>query len=194
MKLLWLVVVVVPLAGQPIQLSLKRAVEIATSKEGNANIQLAGEALRQAEARSNQARAALLPDVESFVNDQSRTENLEALGLTNLVQIPIPGFHFPQFVGPFTTFDARVTATQSVFDFSSIRRFQASKSGISAAKQDMETTGEQVAAQVARAYLAALKADTDVETAQANVTLSEAVQKQAENQKQAGTGTGIEIT
>jgi len=47
---------------------------------------------------------------------------------------------------------------------------------------------------VARAYLAAVKADTDVETVQANVTLSEALLTQANNQKAAGTGTGIEIT
>ena len=47
---------------------------------------------------------------------------------------------------------------------------------------------------MARAYLAAVKADADVETAQANVTLSQALLKQAENQKTAGTGTGIEIT
>jgi outer membrane protein TolC len=47
---------------------------------------------------------------------------------------------------------------------------------------------------VARAYLAGVRADTDVDTAQANITLSQAVLKQAENQKSAGTGTGIEIT
>ena len=67
---------------------------------------------------------------------------------------------------------------------------------MTAARSDsMNRRGEQVAAQVARAYLArAVKADADVETAQANVTLSEALLKQAENQKTAGTGTGIEIT
>jgi len=81
-----------------------------------------------------------------------------------------------------------------VFDFSSIRRFQASKLGISAAKSDVSNTEDRVAADVARAYLAAVKSDTDVETAQANVTLSQAVLTQAENQKKAGTGTGIEIT
>jgi outer membrane protein TolC len=51
-----------------------------------------------------------------------------------------------------------------------------------------------VAADVARAYLAAVKTDADVEVAQANVTLSKAVLTQADNQKKAGTGTGIEIT
>jgi outer membrane protein TolC len=177
----------------PLQLSLKRAVEIAVSPEGNTNIQLSGEALKQAQARSAESRAALLPDLEASVTQQSRTENLAALGL-GAVALPIPGFHFPTFVGPFATFDARATATQSVFDFSSIRRYQASKVGVSAAKSDIRNTDEQVAAQVARAYLAAVKADTDVETAQANVTLSEALLTQANNQKTAGTGTGIEIT
>ena len=178
----------------PLELSLKRAVEIALSPEGNTNIQLSSEALKQAKERVLEARAALLPDIESSVSDQSRTENLAALGLAGAFSIPIPGFHIPQFVGPFQTFDARLTGTQSIFDFSSIRKFQASKTGVSAARQDSENAGEQVAAQVARAYLAALKADVDVETAKANVTLSEAVLTQADNQKKAGTGTGIEIT
>jgi outer membrane protein TolC len=202
MRLLCLPVLAVWLAGPAIPagegdrpalpLTLKRAVEIATSPEGNTNIQLSGEGLKQAQARSAEARAALLPDIEASVGDESRTSNLAALGVQ--INIPIPGFQFPYFVGPFTTMDARVTGTQTVFDFASIRRFQAAKQGVSAAKSDIGGTAEQVAAQVARAYLAALKAATDVETAQADVTLSQAVLTQAENQKKAGTGTGIEIT
>ena len=39
-----------------------------------------------------------------------------------------------------------------------------------------------------------LRADADVEAYQANVALAEAVLKQSENQKSAGTGTGIEVT
>jgi outer membrane protein len=179
-------------AAGPLQLSLKRAVEIATSPEGNTKIQLSGEALKQAESRAAQARAALLPDLEAAFSEQNLTRNLAAQGIS--VTVPIPGFRFPTFVGPFSTVDARITGSQSVLDFSSIRRFQASKVGIAAAKSDVSGSEEQVAAQVARAYLAAVKADADVEMAQANVTLSEAVLKQSENQKAAGTGTGIEIT
>src|SRR5207302_4154050 len=74
------------------------------------------------------------------------------------------------------------------------RRFQASKVGVSAAKAEFNGSEEQVAALVARSYLAAVRADADVEAAKANVSLSEAVLQQAENQKTAGTGTGIEIT
>ena len=193
MKLAWILCAVqVASAAGPIELSLKRAVEVAVSPEGNTKIQLSGEALKQAQSRSAQARAALLPDLEASLGERNQTENLAAMGI-NLV-VPIPNFHFPTFVGPFNTMDARATVTQSVFDFSSIRRFQASKVGVSAAKSDVDSTEEQVAAQVARAYLAAVRADADVETAQSDVTLAEAVLKQAENQKAAGTGTGIEIT
>ena len=177
----------------PLSLSLNRAVEIATSQEGSTPIQLSGESLRQAEMRSKEARAALLPDLEGAFSYENRTANLAAMGIS-LTRLPFPGFEFPTFVGPFLTMDARASVTQSVFDVSSIRKFQASKVGVSAARSDSESASEQVAAVVARAYLGAVRADTDVETAQANVMLSQAVLRQAENQKNAGTGTGIEIT
>ena len=193
MRLVWILCAVqVAWAAGPIELSLKRAVEVAVSPEGNTKIQLSGEALKQAQSRSAEARAALLPDLEASLTDRDQTESLAAMGIK--IVVPIPNFQFPTFVGPFNTMDARATVTQSVFDFSSIKRFQASKVGVSAAKSDVDSTEEQVAAQVARAYLAAVRADADVETAQSDVTLAEAVLKQAENQKTAGTGTGIEIT
>jgi len=180
--------------GRPLQLSLKRAVEMAVSPEGNTNIQISGEAVKQAQNRSEEARASLLPNVDSSVTYQNQTENLAAIGLGSGLVIPIPGFHFPTFVGPFSTLDARVSGTQTIFDFGSIRRFQAAKMGVSAAHSDVEDTSERVASQVARAYLAAVKAEADVEAAEANVALSKAVQEQSERQKTAGTGTGIEVT
>ena len=199
MRLTWILLAapLVTAAGQtpergPLNLSLKRAVELATSQEGNARIQLSGESLKQAQSRSMQARAALLPDLSSAFSLANRTTNLAANGFN--FAIPIPGFAFPSFVGPYNTLDARISVSQSVFDFSSIRRFQASRVAVSAAKSDLGASEEQVAAQVARSYLAAVRAVADLETAKANVTLSEAVLTQAQNQKNAGTGTGIEIT
>ena len=202
MKVAWIVLMAMPPLAcaadpaaepAPVDLSLKRAVEVAISAQGNTNIQLSGEALKQAQSRALQARAALLPDLEGAFNDRSQTVNLAAEGLTS-IHLPFPGFTFPSLVGPFSTVDARLSVQQSVFDFASIRRFQASKVGVSAATQELDSTAETVAAQVARAYLAAGRADADVETANANVTLSDAVLTQAENQKKAGTGTGIEVT
>ncbi|HLN04156.1 MAG TPA: TolC family protein [Bryobacteraceae bacterium] len=199
MRLVSLWLAAVPLLAQdaaqraPLQLSLKRAVEIATSPEGSAQVQLSTESWKQARARSAEARAALLPDVEASFNDRNQTTNLAALGITS-IHVPVPGFEFPSLVGPYSTADARASVNQSVFDFSTIRRYQGSRAGVSAAKSDVDASEEQVAGQVARTYLAAIKADADVETAKANVTLSQAVLTQAENQKKAGTGTGIEVT
>ena len=181
------------LATRPavLELSLKRAVEIALSPEGSTKLQLARESFKQSEARSAQARAALLPDVEGQVVDQNQTRNLAALGL----QFPtLPGFRIPTVVGPFDVFDVRASVTQNIFDLSSIRRFQAAKASVGAAKSDVENAQEQVTEQVARVYLAGLRAQASVETAQANVQLSEALVKLATSQKAAGTGTGIEIT
>jgi len=178
----------------PLELSLHRAIELANSPEGNTNVQLSGEALKQAKMRQLEARSALLPDLESSFTARSQTENLAALGLNQAIHVPIPGFAIPNLVGPYNTTDARVTGNQTLFDFSSWWRFQASRSGVSAARSDIDNTHQNVAAQVARAYLAAQKAQTDVETAEANIKLSQAVLAQAEHQKIAGTGTGIEVT
>jgi outer membrane protein TolC len=90
--------------------------------------------------------------------------------------------------------DVRAKLTQSVFDFSSIRRYQASRAAVRAAANDRGNTDDSVSSTVAKAYLSALRADADVEAYQANVALAEAVLKQSENQKSAGTGTGIEVT
>jgi outer membrane protein len=176
-------------------LSLKQAVQMAISPEGSARIQLSDEALKQAQSRSAQARAALLPDIASSLTYRDQTSNLRAFGLGfNLPMVPGSPFAFPELVGPFDVMDARISGTQSIFDYSSIRRFQAAQAGVSAARSDMAGTEEQVAVQVARAYLSAIRSDADVEVARANITLSQAVLDLAENQKRVGTSTGIEIT
>jgi outer membrane protein len=176
-----------------VRLSLKRAVEIALSpEEGNTRVQLAAEMVKQAQARSAQARASLLPDFEASVATQNLTRSLAAMGIR--IQVPIPGFTFPDRVGPFSVYDARATMTTNLFDFGAIRRYQASRTGIRAAEAESDGARDQVASLAARAYIAALRAGAQLEAARANVTLGEALLSLAENQKAAGTGTGIEVT
>lgn len=179
-------------AQDTLPLSLKRAVEIALAPEGSPRVALAEESIRQAKTRVSQARAAFLPDIEASISDQNETANLRTFGLN--IQVPIPGFAFPTLVGPFTVFDARATAQQSVFDFSSIRRFQSSKAAVDATRADADTTRNQVSDAVARAYLSCLRADAKLETERANVELSDALLLLAQRQKAAGTGLAIEVT
>ena len=172
-------------------LSLKRAVEIALSPDGSARVQLAQEAIAQAEARSRQSRAALLPDLEGTVLEENQTRNLKALGI---VFPSVPMFSIPTFAGPFSVFDARASVIETVFDFGAYRRYQASRATVGAAKAEGADARDQVAGQVARAYLLAQRSDAALETAKANVELSQALLRLAGQQKTAGTGTGIEVT
>jgi len=200
---------------EPLRLSLKRAVEIATSPEGNTYIQLSDETVKQAKYRSQEARSALLPDIEAQTSETVAMKSLAALGLDLATNTALLGAeksfsvqeaefadpvlngiikNIPRVVGPFNSVDVRARLTQSVFDFGSIRRYQASRAAVRAATNDRGNTDDSVSATVAKAYLAALRTDADVEAYQANVALAEAVLKQSENQKNAGTGTGIEVT
>ena len=91
--------------------------------------------------------------------DRRQTTNLKAYGFS--FDIPVPGFSIPSIVGPFTVFDARATAQQSVLNFSDIRKYQASKATLAAVKFDNDATRSQVSDEVAHDYLACLRADAD---------------------------------
>lgn len=179
-------------AQAPLRLSLKQVVEIATAPEGNTRVKLVAVALDQANARSAQTRAALLPNFDASVSRVNQTRNLEAMGIR--IDLPIPGFSFPERVGPFNTFDSRVSGTQTILDFAAIRRFQASRAAVKASEAERESTRDEVAAQVAMLYVNALAARAHVEAAEANVALAEALARTAENRRKAGTGTAIEST
>jgi outer membrane protein len=174
----------------PLELSLRHAVDLALAADGNTRVQIAAELTRQSNARVTAARAALLPNLDGSFNLRNQTENLSSFGFTFPAGLP---FTIPTFVGPFTVFDARLTATMDVFDFSTLRRYQSSKTYLEAAKADRDSTRDQVSQQVARAYLAAVRADDNVTTAKSNLDLSDALLKLAKNQKDVGTGTGIDV-
>ncbi len=191
----------------PLQLSMKRAIQMATSPEGSTRIQLQLESLKQAKNRSAEVRSGLLPDVEAYVGIASEVRSLAAAGLTEIPDINNainttrtflgPTFlpnGIPDRVGPFHSLDIRGTANLVLFDYSIWQRLRSAHAGIHAAKSDLNAADDQVTSQVARAYLAALRSDADVEATQADLDLSNAVLKQAQNQKEAGAGTGIDVT
>ena len=179
--------------GDILELSLRRAVDIATAPDGNVRIQLVREAIAQATARSAQARAALLPNISASVGEQNLTRNLSAfLGLE--IESPFPIIQIPRLVGPYNIFDARGTVGWNILDASAIRRFQASRVGVQASAGEADAARDEVAHAVASLYFAALRAEARVEAVGADVKLAESLLTLAMNQKTAGTGTGIEVT
>jgi outer membrane protein TolC len=190
--LLFAVIAPLGIAQADLPLSLKRSVEIALAPDGSTRVALAEESLKQATEKVNQARHAYLPVIDASVVERSQTVNLQTFGLN--FDFNIPGFSFPSLVGPFGVFDMRTSAQQPVLDFGIIRKLRAARSSESVSKYELETARDGVADRVARAYLTALRADAALETAKANVDLADALGKLAESQRQAGTGTGIEVT
>ena len=191
-------------ARGPLKLTLRRAVQIATSPEGSARMQIQTEEVRQAKDRSREVLASLLPDIESDVRVGSSIYNLSATGFSNLKELNnldgvlkefgIAPINIPDRLGPFETLDLRATAQSVLFDYALIKRLKAARSAVRSSKDDLTTADENVSSQVAKAYLTALRADADVEATQADVDLSQAVLKQSEHSKEAGSGTGMDVT
>jgi outer membrane protein TolC len=177
--------------AEKIPLSLKQAVEIALAPDGNARRRLAEEAIAQSRTRESQARAALLPNLDAAVTGQNFTRNLRAFGIT--FPSNIPGFAAPEIVGPITNFDARLSASWTLFDFAAWKRLRAANVAVDAARAEAEAVDNAVADAVARAYIAALRADAALRASEANIAAAESIRRLADQQRIAGTGTGIEV-
>jgi outer membrane protein TolC len=65
---------------------------------------------------------------------------------------------------------------------------------VHATESEREHATNEISALTAKAYVAALRAEADLDAANADVVLAKALLTQAQNQKDSGTGTGIEIT
>jgi outer membrane protein TolC len=177
-------------AQEVLRLSLDRAVQIALEPDGSARVALAEEAIRRSENQVDQARAAFLPNIDAGAQFRNQTANLRTFGFN----FDFPGFSFPSVVGPFSVADLRATAQFSILSIPNYRKLAASKSALEASRADREVTRVDVTDQVARAYLASLRADAVLTSARANLDLSQALVDQAQSQKDAGVGTGIEVT
>src|SRR5215475_14698029 len=168
-------------------LSLQEAIQLSIAN--NLDTRLASERRNEAAGVKIQALAALMPNVTASASQSSNTVNLASQGLTPKV-FPIP----TTLVGPFNSFDARFHFAQSVFNLSSIRNFQSAQAGARLADLQEKLAREQVASLASLAYLNALRSQSDVGTAQANLNLAKSLLALANNQKTAGIATGVDVT
>jgi outer membrane protein TolC len=159
---------------------------IASALETNLTSKLAKADSDAARAQALQAASSLLPSLLGTAS-QSRVfrENLEAQGFG--------GMGFPSLLGPFNSFDARVRLTQTLFDLSTIKRFQAAGAARELAARQEDAAREQVAAAAALAYVEALRARKAVAAARADDELARRLLAQAEDQEKEGTATGVDV-
>lgn len=175
---------------QELQLSLKRAIQIATESRQSVAVRR-GELIRD-RAKSNYgfARSNLLPNLSGAVTEQNQTVNLKALGIRSE---PGSGLTLPESVGPFSTFDTRIRLTQDILDVSAIRNLQAAGVDRQVADAENRSIRDDAAARVAKAYAAALEAEAKVKDAQANIALAVGLRDLAAHKRSVGEGTDIEV-
>jgi outer membrane protein TolC len=172
----------------PAALGLGEAIQIAI--QNNLATLLAEERRREARGLEHESRAALLPNLSGSAYQANITQNIAALGFQ-------PGT-FPgitnTFIGPFNNFDARARLVQSIFSLSAIRGLQAGRAGVRVAELQQGLAREQVATATALTYLEALRSGRSVAAAQANVDLAQTLLTLAQDQRNAGVATGVDVT
>lgn len=178
----------VPLAAQtPLRLSFADAVRLAAGEAPA--VALATLRADEADARVRQARAALLPSVGVTGLWVNRDFNPEALG------IPFPaGFSLPSPVPAFNNYDARVNASQTLFDWSSVRRVRAARAQADGSRAERSVSVEAAAERAAAAYLRAVRAQALVAARRADSSIAAELVGLAEAQKAAGVSAAIDVT
>ena len=174
-------------SNQPAALSYEQAVRLAI--ENNLATLRANEQRNEARGEKQQSLAPLLPNISGVAYQANLTQNLVALGFQPGT---IPGFN-RTFLGPFKNFDARLLLRQTIFDLSAIRNYQAGSAAVHTAELQEALAREQVASGTGLIYLEALRADRSVAAAQANVELAQALLKLAQDQRNAGVATGVDV-
>ena len=173
--------------NQPAALSYEQAVRLAI--QNNLATLRANEQRNEARGEKQQSLAPLLPNISGVAYQANLTQNLVALGFQPGT---IPGFN-RTFLGPFKNFDARLLLRQTIFDLSAIRNYQAGSAAVHTAELQEALAREQVASGTGLIYLEALRADRAVVAAQANVELAQALLKLAQDQRNAGVATGVDV-
>jgi outer membrane protein TolC len=169
--------------AEPLRLSLTDAIQ--RGLERNLGLVLAQQGLAGAEAARREALAALLPHLDGQLSAARQKISLEAFGFTG------PGI--PRLVGPFNVFDARLGATQTVFDWSAIQKERRARERQSAAELGYRDTRELVVLVCGSLYFQSLAEQARIEAARAQVARAQALDDLARDRKQSGLSPAIDL-
>ncbi len=179
-----------PATPTPLRLSFADAVRVASGQA--TPVELATLRATEADARVRQARSALLPSLAISGAWVNRTFNSKSLGISFPTPPGQPGL--PELIGPFDNYDGRVRATQTVFDWSSVKRVRAAGAQADGSRAERGATVESAAQTAAAAYLRAARAAAVVAARRADSSIAAELVTLAEAQKRAGVSAAIDVT
>lgn len=138
----------------PADLTLRQALEIALMN--NNTLRTAEANLERASGKYEQARSALLPELDAVARQAYLTVNLQGIG----IDLPSPS----RVEGPFGSMDARGVFSQDLLNIANLRSFQSFSSHRDSSRFLAQDAREAVTLNVVGAYLQALRAKANRET------------------------------
>jgi outer membrane protein TolC len=169
-----------------IQLSFQEAID--RGLRNNLGLLLSGDQTITARGERWKELSNLLPNLSARVQENAQTLSLTALGLKDNV-FPFP---VPRVIGPFNYFDARVSLSQSLFNFQDLEKERAAAESLKSAQYTFKDARELVVLAVGNGYLMAIAAAARIETAEAQVTNAQALYNKAVDQQTAGLSPAID--
>jgi outer membrane protein TolC len=166
-------------------LSLQDAVDRGLKQ--NLGLLLSNTDIRSARGQRWEQLSALLPHVTATPYLAASEINLAELGFTSL-----SGVKIPPSVGPFSYFDARLAATQTLFDWKAINTARAASQSLKSAEYTYKDARDLVVLAVGYVYLQAIADEARIETAEAQVGTAKALYDQATDRINAGTSPDID--
>jgi len=166
-------------------LSLQDAIDRGLKQ--NLGVLLSSADISSARGQRWEQLSALLPHVSATPSIAASKINLAELGISSIAGIPIP-----PSAGPFSYFDARLTVTQSLFDWKSVNAARAAVQSLKSAAYTYKDARDLVVLAVGFTYLQAIADEARVETAEAQVKTAQALFNQATDQVTAGTSPDID--
>jgi outer membrane protein len=161
-----------------LRLSLKEAIEAALDK--NPNVRLYKERIEAARGASRTQLGALLPNLASSARFNNQTFFLGTIGGA------------PVRTQPFDIADARGTLSQSLFSWSLIERWRASRAALAVSEGEADTTKNDTMATVALNYMEVLRNYETVDARTANVELYKELVAFIKNRQSGGMATGLD--
>ena len=162
----------------------------------NLGLLLAGDQEEAARGTRWKELAELLPNLNARITEDVQTQSLAALGFNKLFPLlAAPGNNLtslPRLVPAFNFFDARVSLSQSLFNYRNLERERASTESLKSAQLNYKDAREVVVLAVGNAYLQAIAAAARVETADAQVKSAQALSDKASDQLKAGVSSAID--
>jgi len=174
----------------PITLSFEQAID--RGLKANLGFLTSEQSSRQVQAQRARALSALLPKVTGQISATEQQINLQALGF--LVQPPPAlGFTIPAIVGPYSYQDARAGASLTLFDYSAISNFRASREDLKASTLSVKNARDLVVQAIGNAYLQIVADAARITAVQAQIDSDQAVYTNATRRHDAGTAIGIDV-